>query len=258
MRLTLPVRPLDEDAADSGRLGLAAPGAFYGLAGRIIPWFWGAAACFGAGGLIAGLLVSPTIGEHGDAYRIIFVQAPATWMSMIVYAAMAALAALGRALDKPLATLLAAALAPTCALMGFIALWTGALWDKPVWGEWWIWDARLLSQLLVVALCIGFLALRATAADPLRAERQGAVLLLVGAVSIPIHFLGTGAWRSLPLGQSLDPASGSGSLAFELGMGSMAAAFLAWCVAVGLHRARSLLLEQGIDADWARELPEAK
>ena len=257
MRLTLPASSLADAQASTGWLRYASPSAFYGLAGRMVPWFWGAAALLGTVGLVAGLLVAPSHFQQGDAYRIIFINVPAAWMAMIIYSTMAVLAGLGLMRNWPLATMLVAALAPTCALMTFIALWTGALWDKPVWGVWRIWDARLQSQLLLLLLCVGFLVLRAASTELRRVDRLGAVVLLMGAANVPILYLSMPSWNVLQGGVSTDAPVEPGMFTVKLGMLLMVAAFLAWSVAVGLHRVRSIILEQQIDSDWVRELPEA-
>ena len=106
----------------------AAPQRFYPLAGKAVPWFGALAVVLGVAGLVIGLLIAPTDHQQGDAYRIIFIHVPAAWMSMVIYVAMAFWAAIGLAFNARLAFMLANALAPTGALMTFIALWTGALW----------------------------------------------------------------------------------------------------------------------------------
>ena len=144
----------------------AAPQRFYPLAGKAIPWFGALAAVLGVAGLVIGLLIAPTDHQQGDAYRIIFIHVPAAWMSMVIYVAMAFWAAIGLAFNARLAFMLANALAPTGALMTFIALWTGALWGKPTWGAWWVWDARLTSELILLFLYVGVLSLHAAIEDP--------------------------------------------------------------------------------------------
>jgi heme exporter protein C len=121
----------------------AAPQRFHALAGRAVPWFGAAALLLGIAGLVIGLLVAPTDHQQGEAYRSIFVHVPSAWMSMVIYLAMAFWAAIGLIFNARLASMLAIALAPTGALMTFIALWTGALWGKPTWGTWWAWSRRL-------------------------------------------------------------------------------------------------------------------
>ena len=151
----------------------AAPQHFYRLSGKLLPWLWGLAAVLAVAGLYVGLLVAPTDFQQGDSYRIIFIHVPAAWMSMFIYMVMAFWAGVGLVLNTRMSSMLASALAPTGALMTFIALWTGALWGKPTWGTWWVWDARLTSELLLLFLYLGFMALQAAADDPRRGDRAG-------------------------------------------------------------------------------------
>ena len=118
----------------------ASPQSFYPIAGKMIPWFWALAAIFGIAGLYVGFLVAPTDAQQGEGYRIIFLHVPAAWMSMFIYLVMAFWAALGLAFNTRLSGMMASALAPTGALFTFLALWTGALWGKPMWGAWWVWE----------------------------------------------------------------------------------------------------------------------
>jgi 3-hydroxyisobutyrate dehydrogenase-like beta-hydroxyacid dehydrogenase len=155
----------------------AAPQQFYPLAGKMLPWLWATTIVLTLAGLWVGLVMAPTDFQQGDAYRIIYIHVPAAWMSMLIYVAMAFWAGLGLVLNTRLSSMMATALAPTGALMTFIALWTGALWGKPTWGTWWVWDARLTSELLLLFLYLGFMALQAAADDPRRADRAGALLL---------------------------------------------------------------------------------
>lgn len=124
----------------------ASPQAFYPLAGRMIPWFWALAALFGIAGLTVGFLIAPADAQQGEGYRIIFLHVPASWLSMFIYLVMAFWAGLGLAFNFRLSAMMAQALAPTGALFAFLSLWTGALWGKPMWGTWWVWDARLTSE----------------------------------------------------------------------------------------------------------------
>jgi heme exporter protein C len=139
----------------------AAPQRFYALAGTLVPWFAAAGVLFTVAGLVLGLGLAPTDAQQGDAYRIIFIHVPSAWMSMVVYVVMAFWAGIGLIFNARLASTLAIALAPTGAWMTFIALWTGALWGRPTWGAWWVWDARLTSELILLFLYIGFMALHA-------------------------------------------------------------------------------------------------
>jgi len=148
----------------------ASPQAFYPLAGKMIPWFWALAAIFGIAGLYVGFLVAPTDAQQGEGYRIIFLHVPASWMSMFIYLVMAFWAGLGLAFNFRLSGMMATALAPSGALFAFLSLWTGALWGKPMWGSWWVWDARLTSELILLFLYVGFIALQ-SAIDDARKEK---------------------------------------------------------------------------------------
>ena len=154
----------------------ASPAAFYPLAGKLVPWFTAIAAILAAIGLYLGMLRAPTDATQGDAYRIIFIHVPAAWMSMLLYVVMAFWAAIGWAFNARLASIVARAIAPTGAMFTFLALWTGALWGKPTWGAWWVWDARLTSELILLFLYAGYIALVSAIDDTRRADRAGALL----------------------------------------------------------------------------------
>ena len=134
MRLTLPFPLLADTLAKSGWLRFASPSACYGLIGRLLPWFWGAAALFGLAGLAAGLLVAPSDNEHGDAYRIIFLHLPATWMSMIIFLTMAAWVAVGLVLNTPVSAMLATALAQLGGRRAFVVCGNDQLDEVALWG----------------------------------------------------------------------------------------------------------------------------
>src|SRR6266850_6188966 len=161
----------------------ASPQTFFPLAGALARWFGAAAALLTLAGLYVGFFVAPTDAQQGEVYRIIFIHVPAAWMSMFIYVLMAFWAALGLALNTRLSFMMARALAPTGALFTFIALWTGSLWGKPTWGAWWVWDARLTSELILLFLYFGFIALQASIDDRRRAARAGALLDHGGAVT---------------------------------------------------------------------------
>ena len=164
----------------------AAPQRFYALTGTLIPYCVAIAVIATIIGLTIGLLIAPSDHQQGESYRIIFIHVPAAWMSMIIYLAVAFWAAIGLIFNARLASMFALALAPTGALMTFIALWTGSLWGKPTWGTYWVWDARLTSELILLFLYLGFLSLHASVEDTRKADRSAAVLAIVGVVNIPI------------------------------------------------------------------------
>mgnify|MGYP006162009699 CR=1 FL=1 len=231
----------------------AAPQRFYPLAGRLVPWFGALAVVLTAIGLYIGLWVAPTDAQQGEAYRIIFVHVPTAWMSMVVYLAMATWAAIGLVFNSRLSSMMATALAPTGALMTFLALWTGALWGKPSWGTWWVWDARLTSELVLLFLYIGFMALHSAIDDVRRADRAAGLLAIVGVVNLPIIYFSVQWWNTLHQGASVTLSKApSMATPMLLGMLLMSLAAWAYCIAMGLARARVLLLERERHTEWAR------
>ncbi len=237
----------------------AAPSTFYALAGKMQPWCWGLALVAAFAGLVVGLVIAPSDFQQGDAYRIIFVHVPAAWMSMLIYVAMAFWAGLGLVLNTRLSSMMARALAPTGAMMTFLALWTGALWGKPTWGAWWVWDARLTSELVLLFLYLGFIALQAANDDPRRGDRAGAVLALVGVVNVPIIYFSVKWWNTLHQGASISLTKAPSMAAIMLwGLLLMTVAFWAWAIAAALHRVRSIILERERDSEWVTQLPEVQ
>jgi heme exporter protein C len=240
----------------------ASPQRFYPVAGRLIPWFAVPALVLTLLGLYVGFFVAPTDHQQGEAYRIIFVHVPAAWLSMVIYLAMAFWAVLGWVLNTRLSSMMARALAPTGALFTFLALWSGALWGKPTWGTWWVWDARLTSELILLFLYIGFMALQAATDDPRRGDRAGAVLALVGVVNVPVIYFSVQWWNTLHQGASISfKAAPTMANTMLLGMLLCALGLWAYAIAVALTRLLSIVLErEGLEgeADWVAHLPEVK
>jgi heme exporter protein C len=223
----------------------ASPETFYPLAGKIARGCGIAAGALLLAGLYVGFFVAPTDAQQGEAYRIIFIHVPAAWMSMFLYVVMAFWAALGLAFNTRLSGMMASALAPTGALFTFIALWTGALWGRPTWGAYWVWDARLTSELILLFLYLGFMALQAAIDDTRRADRAGALLAIVGVVNIPIIYYSVQWWNTLHQGASVSlTRAPSMAAAMLTGMVLMALAFWAYSIAVALVRVRCIILER--------------
>src|SRR5206468_3189316 len=154
--------PICERSGMSGNINwfkYSSPQTFFPLAGRLASWFGTLAAIACAAGLYLGFFVAPTDAQQGEAYRIIFIHVPAAWMSMFLYLVMAFWAGLGLAFNTRLSGMMASAIAPTGALFAFLALWTGSLWGKPTWGAWWVWAARLTSELILLFFYFGLFAL---------------------------------------------------------------------------------------------------
>ena len=233
----------------------AAPQRFYRLAGQLLPWCFVLASLLAVWGLYIGLWLAPTDAQQGEAYRIIFVHVPTAWMSMVVYLAMAGWAGVGLVFNSRLASMMACALAPTGALMTFLALWTGALWGKPTWGAWWVWDARLTSELVLLFLYIGFMSLHAAIDDPRRADRAAGLLALVGVVNVPIIYFSVKWWNTLHQGASVSlTKSPSMASTMLLGMLVMALACWAYCIAAALLRVRSIILEREAHTAWVQDM----
>lgn len=233
----------------------SSPATFYSLAGKMIPIFVFAAVLFLVAGLYVGFFVAPTDFQQGEAYRIIFIHVPAAWMSMFLYVVMAFWAGIGLAFNTRLSSMFAMAIAPTGAMFTFIALWTGALWGKPMWGTWWVWDARLTSELILFFLYIGFMSLQAAIDDPRRADKAGAIIALVGVVNIPIIYFSVQWWNTLHQGASVSvnqaPAMASTML---MGMLIMVLASWMYSIAVILKRVRIIILERESHTAWVAEL----
>jgi len=237
----------------------AAPSRFYALAGASLPWLWGLAAALALAGLYLGFFVAPTDATQGEAYRIIFIHVPAAWMSMVVYLAMAAWAAIGWMLNARMAAMLARALAPTGALFTFIALWTGAFWGKPAWGTWWVWDARLTSELILLFLYLGYIALVEAIDDVRRADKAGALVAIVGAVNVPIIYFSVRWWNTLHQGATVSMTAAPKMATTMLwAMLLMTFAFWAYAFAVVFMRARAIVLEREADAAWVHELARSE
>jgi len=222
----------------------SSPATFYPLAGTIA-WIAGVlAAVLTVAGLYVGFVVAPTDATQGEAYRIIYIHVAAAWMSMFLYVVMAFWSAVGLAMNARLAFILARAIAPTGALFTFIALWTGSLWGKPTWGTWWVWDARLTSELILLFLYFGYLALQASIDERRRADRAGALLAVVGVVNVPIIYYSVQWWNTLHQGASVSLTKApSMAKVMLLGMLLMALAFWMYSIAVVMIRARCEIRE---------------
>ena len=238
-------------------LQYAAPQRLYALAGRIYPLAFGLAAVLTAVGLYLGFWLAPADFQQGQAYRIIFVHVPASWMSMLIYVAMAFWAWLGLSFKTRVSGMMTQALAPTGALCCFLSLWTGALWGKPMWGAWWVWDARLTSELILLFLYLGYIALTRAIDDPRRADRAGAVVALVGVVNVPIIYFSVKWWNTLHQGASVSLTKSPSMAAVMLwAMLVMTLAFWAYAVGMAFYRVRQTILEREQDAAWVGELKE--
>jgi heme exporter protein C len=235
----------------------ASPSTFYGLAGKLAPWFYALAVLLGAAGLYIGFFEAPTDAQQGDAYRIIFIHVPAAWMSMFLYFVMACYGAASLVFNTRLAAMMSRAIAPTGAMFTFVALWTGAFWGRPTWGAYWVWDARLTSELVLLFLYFGFLALANAFEDPRRGDRASALLAIIGIVNLPIIYFSVQWWNSLHQGSSVNFKGTTMHVAMFWGMVLVALACWMYSIGTSLTRARTLILERERRTRWVRELKVA-
>ena len=192
----------------------ANPNRFMRLSAAVVPWMAGATVIFGTAGLYLGLFQAPPDYQQGESVRIMYVHVPAAWMALFCYTSMAAASATGLIWKHPLADLAARSTAPIGICFTFLALITGSLWGKPMWGTWWVWDARLTSVLVLFFLYLGYMALVNAFDDPARGAKAAAVLALVGFVNVPIIKFSVDWWNSLHQpasvlklgGPSIDPS----------------------------------------------------
>jgi heme exporter protein C len=173
------------------------PPYFYRIAGKLIPWFAWPAGLLCIAGLAAGLTLAPADYQQGDGFRIIYVHAPSAWLSLMVYSTMAVTAAIGLIWRMPVAYAVSASCAAIGASFTLVALVTGSLWGRPMWGTYWEWDPRLTSELLLLFLYLGYAWIRAAIEDVNRADRASAVLAVVGFVNVPIIHYSVFWWNSL-------------------------------------------------------------
>jgi len=234
-----------------------APKNAYTLACTLTPWFgWITAALFVAG-LVGGLILAPPDYEQGESFRIIYVHVPSAWMSLFVYIVMASAGAMGLVWKVKVADAIARSCAPIGAWFTFLALATGSLWGKPMWGTWWVWDARLTSELILLFLYLGYMALQSAIDDRRMAARAGAVLALVGVVNIPIIHYSVEWWSTLHQGPTVSKFDApSIHISMLIPLLIMTLAFMSYFAAILMVRVRGEILDQERNTSWVRKLCE--
>ncbi len=235
----------------------SSPKHFYTMSGTLLPWVGFAALTFVMVGLFLGFVIAPTHSEQGESYRIIFLHVPSSSNSMMIYTMMAFSSAIYLIWRIKLADTIAAAAAPIGAAFTFLALATGSIWGKPTWGTWWQWDARLTSELILLFLYLGYIALRSAIDDEQNRARASGLLALVGVINIPIIHFSVEWWNTLHQGMTVSkvakPSMESTMLtAMLLTMIGLSLLF----VFVTLVRGRGLVLTQNLRAGWVKELPK--
>ena len=234
---------------------LGSPPHFYRIAGKWIPWLTWIFLILVAAGLYGGLILAPPDYQQGESYRIIFVHVPSAWMSMFVYVTMAFCAVVIIVWRMKLAEVVLISSAPIGASFTFLALVTGSLWGKPMWGTYWVWDARLTSELILLFLYLGVIGLHNAIEDKRVAARAVAILALVGVVNIPIIHYSVEWWHSLHQGASLtkfDKPSMPPSMYVPILI--MALAFQFYYALTLFHKCRVELLQRERNSKWVKEL----
>ncbi len=233
---------------------LASPPYVYRVTATLAPWFLTAAAIAIGYGAIGGLVFAPPDYQQGDAFRIIYVHAPSGWMSMFAFTTMAVAGAIGLIWRIKMGHAVAAAIAPIGASFTLLALVTGSVWGRPLWGTYWAWDPRLTSELILLFLYVGVMSLRPAFEDPGRGDRAAALLAIVGVVNVPIIHYSVVWWNSLHQGATvakLGRPSMPGSMLWPLL--SMFLGFTCFFGAVLCMRLRGEVLNRERQANWVRE-----
>lgn len=236
---------------------MASPPHFYALADRWLPWLGLMFGLLLVAGLYGGLLLAPADYQQGDSYRIIYIHVPAAWMSLFIYVAMAVMAAIAMVWRIKLAEVMLISSAPIGAGFTLIALVTGSLWGKPMWGTWWVWDARLTSELILLFLYLGIISLYAAIEDKRSAAKAVSILALVGVVNIPVIHYSVEWWNTLHQGPTvtkIDKPSIHISMLIPLLL--MALAFKVYYLIAVLQAAKLELLRRESGAQWIKQLLE--
>jgi len=240
-----PVDVARSDPAFSSLHRFANPGRFLRLSGKVLPWLAVPAFLLTVMGLVWGLFFSPADWQQGDAVRIMYVHVPSAWLASSGYFGLAVCSLLSLVWRHPLADLAAVEIGPVGAGFTALCLATGSLWGKPMWGAWWVWDARLTSVLVLLLLFLGYIALRSAMDDEVKAGRAAAILALSGLINLPIIYFSVDWWNSLHQGESIfRPGGPLIAPVYLLPLGLMAGGYLlAFC---------GLWLEQTRAEVWRR------
>ena len=234
---------------------LGAPQTFYRWSGALIPWLAGLTVLALLIGLYGGLILAPADYQQGESYRIIFIHVPAAWLSLFAYIVMAISAVLALIWRIKVAEIMVTMAAPLGASFTAIALATGMLWGKPMWGTYWVWDARLTSELLLLLIYLGIMALDSSITERRQASRACSLLALVGLVNIPIIHYSVVWWNTLHQGPILsDPTAPTVHTSMLIPLLVMAVAFKLYFITLLFLKTRSELLHRERQAKWVYEV----
>ncbi|MFU0842392.1 MAG: Heme exporter protein C [Burkholderia sp.] len=232
-------------------MNLSDPQTFYRTAGKVIPWLMGAALLLFAVGFYMAFFVCPIDARQGNSYRILFIHVSAAWLSMTLYVLMAVCSLVGLIRNSRISFMLAQAMAPTGALMAFLTLFCGAFWGRPTWGAYWVWDARLTSELILFFLYLGFIALHNAIDDKARADRAASVISIVGVINVPIIYFSVRWWNTLHQGASISVKGASLAPIMLYTLLVMLCAGTCYGAGAVLARMRSIILERDRREEWA-------
>jgi heme exporter protein C len=234
---------------------LGSPPWFYDFSGKLIPWLWLGFGVLAAWALYAGVIKGPADYLQGQSVRIMYIHVPSAWMSMLIYTTMATLGFIALVWRIRIAEVLAMSSAPIGAAFTLVALATGSLWGRPTWGTYWVWDARLTSELVLLFLYLGVMGLYSAIDEPRKAARAACLLALVGLVNLPIIHYSVKWWNTLHQPNSISITGGSSidaSMLWPLLIMAFAVKF--YYAANLLSRARVKLLEQDLRKGWVRDV----
>jgi len=227
---------------------------FYSFSGKLIPWLWVGFAVLTAIGLYQGLLIAPADYQQGESVRIMYIHVPAAWMSMMIYGLMAIWGFIALVWRIRIMEVLIISSAPVGAAFTIIALITGSLWGRPTWGTYWVWDARLTSELVLLFLYFGVIALYNSYDEPRKAARAASLMSIVGAVNLPIIHFSVEWWNTLHQGSSIGTSGNSIDVSMLWPLLYMAIAFKLYYGANLLSRARVTLLKQDHRKRWVQDM----
>jgi heme exporter protein C len=235
------------------------PPHFYRLSGRLVPWLAVLCAVAIAWGLYGGLVLAPADYQQGDSFRIIYVHVPSAWMSLFIYVVMAVAGAISLIWRMKLADVVLISSAPIGASFTFLALATGSLWGKPMWGTWWVWDARLTSELILLFLYLGIIALNGAIEDRRAASKAVSILALVGVVNVPIIHYSVEWWNTLHQGPTVTKFDApSIHIDMLIPLLVMAIGFKLFYIVVVLLRTRCELIERERNSAWVSEVVQPR
>jgi heme exporter protein C len=234
---------------------LASPRWFYQTANRLLAWLRPLTLVLFLVGLYLGLLFSPADYQQGNTVRIMYVHVPAAYLSMFAYVVMAVSGAIGIIWRMKMAHMVSVSCAPVGAIFTLLALLTGGIWGKPTWGTYWEWDARMTSELILLFLYLGYMALHSAFDDKKTADRAAAILAIVGIVNIPIIHFSVEWWNTLHQGATLSkfekPSIDADMLKALL---TMILAFQLYFFVALLQRIKAEILEREKLSGWVQKL----